>query len=163
MQDTLTAQQEGFSQTLVGGVNQSDAYRANYDTANMLPATVHEEASRLAAHPKIAARISELKAAYHAIVEAKWELSAEKFVEEAKTNLDGARSSGQWSAANGALQLAGKATGILVDVVAATDRPINVTKVTIVLNQGDGTPVVIDSTAREVPELEDGGDGSVRP
>ena len=57
----LTANQESFSHRVVGGANQSTAYRDNYSTRNMLPSTVHEAASRLAANPKVAARIQELR------------------------------------------------------------------------------------------------------
>ena len=61
-QAILTAQQEGFAQSIVDGkLNQSDSYRANYYTSNMLAKTVNEDASRLAALPKVAARIQQLR------------------------------------------------------------------------------------------------------
>ena len=65
--EKLTSQMEGVCQSIISGgpdgagMNQSDAYRANYDCANMLPKTVNECASRLVARPKVAKRIKELR------------------------------------------------------------------------------------------------------
>jgi hypothetical protein len=59
----LTAQQEKFAQGIASGVNQSDAYRQAYKAGKMTAKQVHEEACKLAAHPKVAPRIKELTAA----------------------------------------------------------------------------------------------------
>lgn len=58
----LTAKQEAFCKGLAAGLSNSDAYRAAYDTSNMKPGTVHNEACKLAAAPHVAARTSALVA-----------------------------------------------------------------------------------------------------
>jgi len=58
---SLTTKQESFATACAKGENASDAYRSAYKTTRMTPKTVHEEASRLLANPKVAARIAELR------------------------------------------------------------------------------------------------------
>jgi len=58
---TLTAQQERFAQAIADGMNQSDAYRSAYKAQNMKDKQIHEEASKLAANPKVTQRLVELK------------------------------------------------------------------------------------------------------
>jgi phage terminase small subunit len=53
----LTAKQQGFVQAILKGANQSDAYREAYNAENMSASTVWNEASKLFAHPTVAARI----------------------------------------------------------------------------------------------------------
>ncbi len=50
----LTAKQTGFAQSVVDGESQSDAYRLNYHAGNMTSKQIWEEASKLAANPKVA-------------------------------------------------------------------------------------------------------------
>ena len=50
-----------FCRHLVTGVSQSEAYRLAYDASGMQPATVHREASRLMANPRVATRIRTLQ------------------------------------------------------------------------------------------------------
>ena len=58
----LTAKQEKFVEEISEGGSQSNAYRMAYDVSKMASKTVWEESSRLKKHPKVAARIIELKA-----------------------------------------------------------------------------------------------------
>ena len=58
----LTAKQMKFVEEVSEGGSQSNAYRKAYDTSQMVPKTIWEEASRLRRHPKVAARIMELEA-----------------------------------------------------------------------------------------------------
>ena len=58
----LTAKQMKFVEEVSEGGSQSNAYRKAYDTSQMTPKTIWEEASRLRRHPKVAARIIELEA-----------------------------------------------------------------------------------------------------
>ena len=58
----LTAKQMKFVAEVSEGGSQSNAYRKAYDTSQMAPKTIWEEASRLRRHPKVAARIEELEA-----------------------------------------------------------------------------------------------------
>lgn len=56
----LTEKQEAFAQGLAEGLTNAEAYRKAYDTSNMQPATVHNEASRLAQHPGVSARLNSI-------------------------------------------------------------------------------------------------------
>ena len=58
----LTAKQMKFVEEIGKGGSQSNDYRKAYDTSQMTPKTIWEEASRLRRHPKVAARIVELEA-----------------------------------------------------------------------------------------------------
>ena len=58
----LTAKQMKFVEEVSEGGSQSNSYRKAYDTSQMAPKTIWEEASRLRRHPKVAARIEELEA-----------------------------------------------------------------------------------------------------
>lgn len=58
----LTPKRERFAQLVASGMQQADAYRTAFDTKKAKDTTVHQEASRLAANPHVAARISELTA-----------------------------------------------------------------------------------------------------
>ena len=65
--EKLTTQMEGVCQSIISGgpdgagMNQTDAYRANYNCENMKDQTVWNEASKLMKLPKVAARIKELR------------------------------------------------------------------------------------------------------
>lgn len=59
--EKLTAKQEAFCRNIVaGGMTNTDAYKAAYDSTGMKDSTIHQEACRVAAHPKVAARIAVL-------------------------------------------------------------------------------------------------------
>lgn len=58
---TLTAKQEAFCQAIADGMTQADAYRTAYNAVNMKSSTVQENACRLMANSKIAARVAELR------------------------------------------------------------------------------------------------------
>lgn len=57
----LTAKQEKFVQGIIEGKSQADAYRAAYNTKRMADKTIWENASRLMADSKVAARLTELR------------------------------------------------------------------------------------------------------
>ena len=57
----LTPKQEKFCQSIVAGMNQSDAYRAAYSCEGMGDATINNEAYVLMKSPDISARIEKLK------------------------------------------------------------------------------------------------------
>lgn len=57
----LTDKQEAFCKKIAEGMNQSDAYRAVYNTSRMKEKTVWENASELAGNPKVTARVKELR------------------------------------------------------------------------------------------------------
>lgn len=138
----LTPQQEAFAHALAfDGLTESDAYRKTYHPSpDCRPATIHAEASRVAANPRVASRVAALRAAVAAAVVRKRAWDVARMVEQAETHMavaltDHPRRGPNVSAANGALEIIGRATGIL------TDRPREVqpaiTRVVIVLNRGD--------------------------
>ena len=59
--DGLTIKQEKFALKYVETGNASEAYRYAYAVKKMTDKSVHEEACRLAATPKVSSRINELK------------------------------------------------------------------------------------------------------
>ena len=59
----LTAQQEKFAQAIASGMNQSDAYRAAYNTSKTKPNVIHVKASQLAADGKVLIRLKQLQSA----------------------------------------------------------------------------------------------------
>lgn len=62
MADDLTSKMAGFARAIVDPDNsEADAYRLNYNTENMSPQVVNNEASKLMKLPKVAARIQELR------------------------------------------------------------------------------------------------------
>ena len=58
----LTAKQERFAALVAQGSPLAAAYREAYETTRMQPRTVWNDASALARHPGVAARIEELRA-----------------------------------------------------------------------------------------------------
>ena len=72
----LTEKQERFAQCLSEGLTNSEAYRLAYAADTMAPGTIHSEASKLAAHPKVTARLNVLlteKKAKHNVLSVKQE------------------------------------------------------------------------------------------
>ena len=109
----LTAKQEKFAQPIVDGCGQSEAYKLAYGTSNMLPATIHNNAYKLMHHGEIAARISEARETVDAELMEIRTWTAGKLVEEAETNLAGARAAGAWAPANKAVEIIPRLTGNL--------------------------------------------------
>ena len=58
----LTAKQNAFAVSLVDSLPASEAYRQAYDADGMKPESVWVESCRLATNPKVALRVSELRA-----------------------------------------------------------------------------------------------------
>ena len=92
---TLTAKQERFVQALTKGgadgkgMSQADAYRAAYSADRMSSHAVHCEASLLAAHPEVSARVAvhrqavERSTLTHGLTRRRW--IVERLEHEAKT------------------------------------------------------------------------------
>lgn len=58
----LTPQREKFAQLLASGtMNQSDAYRGSFQAKKMTPKQIHEEASKVAADPKVRQRVRQIQ------------------------------------------------------------------------------------------------------
>ena len=58
----LTNRQKQFVEEVVDGMSATEAYRASYNTGQMSPKTIWEASSRLSKHPKVVARLDELRA-----------------------------------------------------------------------------------------------------
>lgn len=59
---SLTEKQERFVQGLANGLSNAEAYRQAYEAKDMKPATIHNEACKLALRPDITARLHEILA-----------------------------------------------------------------------------------------------------
>ena len=58
----LTSRQASFVEELLTGASQTTAYKGNYSTTHMSSKTIWEASSRLSKHPKVIARLDELRA-----------------------------------------------------------------------------------------------------
>ena len=154
MDAKLTHLQESFCQHIVAGMNQTQAYKAaGYTWESMLPATVWELASKLAADHKVAARVDQLR--QPVVAKVAWNL--ERFLGAAESQRLAAVATDQLAAANGALKLIGDATGLL-DHRSQQDTGIQVTRVTVVLNTGqpvDGIPLPASQETRVLPDSQE--------
>ncbi len=112
----LTSKMEAFARA-VALENQSlaDAYRAAYDTAKMQANTIQTEASKLAAHPAVSARVQVLKGRAEAAIIRKAVLTVEQSLDEAASLLKDAQDLGQISAGVAAATLRAKLSGLLVE------------------------------------------------
>lgn len=134
---SLTRKQEAFAQAVASGLNLTDSYRLAYNPSpSSLPSTVHDNAYTLSKHTGVAPRIEELRRIIQLAAEKELGWDQRILVREAKTNLDMARTGG-WrgvSAANGALEIIGRATGLLSDKPREV-APV-ITRVVVVLDRG---------------------------
>ena len=160
----LTPQQEAFAQAVASGATQYAACLSAYNWSPDTPRpSVDENASRLVAQPKISARIQALRDAAHAAVAAEhaWTLfrmvkQAEKHMEVAL--LDHPRRGPNVSAANGALEIIGKVTGLLADKPTLPQAPIQIVfisggKTSQVLGiEGPADPGIVEGEKAEALE-----------
>ena len=58
----LTSRQASFVEELSIGASQTTAYKSNYSKTHMSLKTIWEASSRLSKHPKVVARLDELRA-----------------------------------------------------------------------------------------------------
>jgi hypothetical protein len=92
----LTSQQQGFVNSVLAGANQSDAYRANYDTSRMSDKSVWELSSRLFANVKVGSRIeqgrrAQERVAVHTGASLRSHIERELFELSTKADTDAAR------------------------------------------------------------------------
>lgn len=119
----LTEKQEAFAQGLAEGLTNTEAYRRAYDTSGMQTGTIHNEACKLAMHPKVAARLNELLSEKRA----KHSMFTEKQSDRVWRNV--------WRLAEGsevppavqqsALALAAKMAGMLTDKVEVKNETVD--------------------------------------
>ena len=153
----LTAKQEAFAQAVAAGATQSDAYRQAYNVSpDTNPDTVCENASHLASNTNVAPRIQELKAALQKNIAERQVWTLDRIVTAAEEHRQLALQGGPKGvpAANGALELIGRATGLLTERTRDAP-PVAITRVVVVLNRGGGRqPEIVDSSIRVLPEAE---------
>jgi hypothetical protein len=121
MPSGVTAQEEIFCQNIVRGNNQTEAYRAAYDTRNMKPATVHRNAKALMDKDKMATRIAELRAP----VIKKVQITLEEHINRLGELSSRAAAKDQYSAAINGEMLRGKVSGLYVDKVETKNINLN--------------------------------------
>lgn len=115
----LTAQQMEFVRHILAGKTASDAYRAAYDTSEMLTKTVWAEASRLRSHPGVTAWLAAARKAHLGTAV----LTKEAHMQELERLREIALDSGNVGAAVQAEQLRGKVAGHHIEKVQdVTDR-----------------------------------------
>ena len=145
----LTSKQISFCDAIISGLNQTDAYKAAYDTENMLPATISNNAYMLMNHSDITANIKAQREAILASVT----LTKERAITEAMTNLSMARDLAQIGPANQSLKLAAEFSGITQSVQSSAQL---VTQVTVVLNRANDTDTVaIEAESLSLSEPDD--------
>jgi len=145
----LTSKQISFCDAIISGLNQTDAYKAAYDTDNMLPATISNNAYMLMNHSDITANIKAQRDSILASVT----LTKERAITEALTNLSLARNLDQIGPANQSLKLAAEFSGLTQSVQSSAQL---VTQVTVVLNRGNDTDsVVIEAESLSLSEPDD--------
>ena len=98
--DKLNSKQEAFAQALADGKTQADAYRIAYGQGKMSDKTIHEQASKLAAVPKVSTRIDQLKK----VVAERALWTREQSIEALIDALAVAKEGGQSSAMTGAVK-----------------------------------------------------------
>jgi len=106
--EDLTNQQLSFVEGIIAGKTLTQAYREAYDTSNMLITSVHCEASKLRAHPKISQWVSLIKRQ----AMARGTVTLEGHLAELESLKEEARSTGNYGAAVKAEELRGKAAGV---------------------------------------------------
>ena len=112
--EKLTPRQEKFATLTATGMGQSEAYRAAYNAKRMKASSVHELASRLAAHVKVKSRVAEIRKPI--VEQARYSLKeAMAEAEEARVQ---ALMLGQTGPAVSAVTLRSRLNGLLVE-----DRP----------------------------------------
>ena len=159
----LTAKQEAFAQAIAAGATQSDAYRQAYNVGPDTQATTTTEtASRLAANPNVAAMIAKLKQSIQTQATGADAWNLDRLVDAAEEHRQTALDGGYKgvSAANGALELIGRATGLLMDKPTAPSTAIQIVFVT---EAGIPTSSVVSVVEGELVEEQGEVIGSLPP
>ncbi len=115
----LTSKQEQFATLLASGVNQSEAYRQAYNASKMKDNTIWRKAHAEAQHPKILARVAELR---KPVID-KAEYTIETHIQDLLAASQAASEAGQYSAAVRAIELMGKVSGFYSLKIDASVRP----------------------------------------
>ncbi|MNL05993.1 Terminase small subunit [compost metagenome] len=120
----LTQKQEAFCLAYMETGNASEAYRRCYSAGGMKPESVNREAKALTDNPKIAARLSELRAP---VVEAS-QMTLESHLQRLADLSDKAEKAEKYAAAVAAEIARGKASGLYVEkteITGANGGPVD--------------------------------------
>jgi hypothetical protein len=116
----LTEKQEAFVQAIVAGNSFATAYREAYNTDGMADGTIHSEASKLGANPKVTARLNQIRAQKEQERRAV-ALSRDEYVlNKLKRIID--NEDEPTAARVRSLELMGKTIGLFVDRVETEDK-----------------------------------------
>ena len=125
----LTPKQEAFAQAVASGMSQSDAYRTAYKVRERTkPETVNQQASRIMADRKVAARVDDLR---KPVVEAA-QITLASHLARLRALSEAAEGSAQYSAAITAEIARGKASGLYVEkteLTGANGGPVQIAKI----------------------------------
>lgn len=100
---------ERFAQAVAMGMSAAEAYRRHVARKNTASTSIETDGPALARESQVSLRISELREKVAAKVEAKFELTRDKWLEKLGEIARDAHTSGDFSAATGALKEVGKA------------------------------------------------------
>ena len=104
----MTPKQERYAQAIASGtMSQSDAYRSAGYGGKSSPATINNDSHKLAQHPDIVTRVSELRSDMMAVTT----YDATALMADLQRTAKNAAESGQYSASVRALELLGKMIG----------------------------------------------------
>ncbi len=117
-QDRLTVKQEKFANLVASGVDHSNAYRQTYSCDKMKLNTIHRKAHEESKHPKIQARVDQLRKPSLEKVS----YTFEQHMADLKAAAKAATEAGQHSAAVRAIELLGKVSGFYTNQVAVTQH-----------------------------------------
>lgn len=101
---------ERFAQAVAMGMSAAEAYRRHVARKNTASTSIETDGPALARESQVSLRISELREKVAAKVEAKFELTRDKWLDELAGIASEARQTGDFSAATGALTQIGKAS-----------------------------------------------------
>ena len=109
----MTPKQERYAQAIASGtMSQSDAYRSAGYGGKSSPATINNDSHKLAQHPDIVTRVSELRSDMMAVTT----YDATALMADLQRTAKAAADSGQYSASVRALELLGKMIGAFPQV-----------------------------------------------
>jgi phage terminase small subunit len=124
----LTPKQEGFCQDYIKTGNQSEAYRLNYNSGKMLPASINNKAYELMQNVDITSRITTLQER----IAKKFEVTVESLTRELEEDRQLARDLEMPSAAISALSVKARIHGL--DKQVLSNDPNNPMPATINVN-----------------------------
>jgi hypothetical protein len=129
----ITAQQQEFVRGVLAGKTATDAYRAAYNTENMLPRTIWAEASRLNCDPSVSTWLSAARQACLGSAV----LTREQHMAQLERIREAAMASGNIGAAVAAEQTRGKVAGHHIERIQEVPADVTDTLKTIAQHQPD--------------------------